>query len=175
MKRIILSALIAISTLAANAQHDYFDKYADMDGVTSVYVSKTMFRFMKGLPIEVDDVDINKIISKLDGLYILTTDKPEIMEALRKETAFITKKEDFECIKSKQKTKEFATRKEANGYEEIVRVKEDGQKMAIYMKEEEGNRTEYVMIVDSPGDEYVIMIFTGELLPRDVQALISNE
>ena len=43
------------------------------------------------------------------------------------------------------------------------------------MKEEEGNRTEYVMIVDSPGEEYVIMIFTGELLPRDVQALISNE
>ena len=107
MKRLILSALIVFSTLAANAQHDYFDKYADMDGVTSVYVSKTMFRFMKGLPIEVDDVDINKIISKLDGLYILTTDKPEIMEALRKETAFVTKNEDFECIKSKQKTKEF--------------------------------------------------------------------
>ena len=97
------------------------------------------------------------------------------MEALRKETAFITKKEDFECIKSKQKTKEFVTRKETNGYEEIVRIKEDGQKIAIYMKEEEGNRTEYVMIVDSPGEEYVIMIFTGELLPRDVQALISNE
>lgn len=175
MKRMILSALVAISALAANAQHEYFHKYADMEGVTSVYVSKTMFRFMKGLPIEVDDVDMSTIISKLDGLYILTTDRPEIKEALRKETEFITKNENFECIKSKQKTKESVTRKEVNGYEEIVRIKEDGQKMAVYMKEEEDARTEYVMIVDSPEDEYVIMIFTGELQPRDVQGLIRVE
>lgn len=175
MKRIILSALIAISTLAANAQYEYLDKYTDMEGVTSVYVSKTMFRFMKGLPVEVDDVDINKIISKLDGLYILTTDKPEIMEALRKETAFITNNKGIECIKSKQKTTEQITRKEDNGYEEIVRIKEDGQKIAIYMKEEEDNRTEYVMIVDNPDDEFVIMIFTGELQPSDVQTLINNQ
>ena len=175
MKRMILSALVAISALMANAQHEYFHKYADMEGVTSVYVSKTMFRFMKGLPIEVDDVDMSTIISKLDGLYILTTDRPEIKEALRKETEFITKKGDFECIKSKQKTKESVTRKEVNGYEEIVRIKEDGQKMAVYMKEEEDARTEYVMIVDSPEDEFVIMIFTGELQPRDVQGLIRVE
>ena len=174
MKRIILLALVAISTLAANAQHDYFDKFADMDGVTSVYVSKTMFRFIQGLPIEVDEVDMNQIISKLDGLYILTTDKPEVMEMLRKETAFITKNEDFECIKSKQKTKETVSRKEGNGYEEIVRIKEDGQKIAIYMKEEEDNHTEFVMIIDSP-DEFVVMVFTGELQPSDVQALISGE
>jgi len=56
-----------------------------------------------------------------------------------------------------------------------VRIKEDGQKMAVYMKEEEDARTEYVMIVDSPEDEYVIMIFTGELQPRDVQGLIRVE
>ena len=174
MKRIILLALVAISTLAANAQHDYFDKFADMDGVTSVYVSKTMFRFIQRLPIEVDEVDMNQIISKLDGLYILTTDKPEVMEMLRKETAFITKNEDFECIKSKLKTKETVSRKEGNGYEEIVRIKEDGQKIAIYMKEEEDNHTEFVMIIDSP-DEFVVMVFTGELQPSDVQALISGE
>lgn len=175
MKRFILSAIIAITTLAAHAQHDYFHKYSDMEGVTSVYVSKTMFKFMKGLPMEMDDVDMSKIIGKLDGLYILTTDKPEIMEALRKETAFITKSEDFECIKSKTKTKEYVNRSVNNGYEEIVRIKEDGQKVAIYMKEEEDARTEYVVIVDNPDDEYVIMIFTGTLLPKDVQGIINRE
>ena len=114
MKRFILSVLIAITAFAAHAQHDYFDKYADMEGVTSVYVSKTMFKFIQGLPIESDDVDMSGIIKKLDGLYILTTEEPEIMEALRKETAFINKKE---------------------GYEELMRVKEDGEKVTIYMKE----------------------------------------
>ena len=175
MKRLILSALVAIVTLAAHAQHDYFEKYADMEGVTSVYISKTMFKFIQGLPIETDDVDMSGIIKKLDGLYILTTEEPEIMEALRKETAFITKSEDFECIKSKTKTKEYVSRSENNGYEEIVRIKEDGQKVAIYMKEETDARTEYVVIVDSPDDEYIIMIFTGTLQPKDVQGIVNME
>lgn len=152
MKRFILSALVAIATLASYAQHDYFDKYADMEGVTSVYISKTMFKFIQGMPIEVDDVDMGKIINKLDGLYILTTEKPEIKEALRKETAFINKKK---------------------GYEELMRVKEDDQKVVIYMKEEKEKRSEYVLVVDSPDDEFVIMVFTGTLQPEDVQGIIN--
>ena len=152
MKRFILSALVAIVTLAAHAQHDYFEKYADMEGVTSVYVSKTMFKFIQGMPIEVDDVDMGKIINKLDGLYILTTESPEIKEALLKETAFINKKK---------------------GYEELMRVKEDDQKVVVYLKEEKEKRTEYVLVVDSPDDEYVIMVFTGTLKPEDVQGIIN--
>ena len=154
MKRLILSALIAITTFAAHAQHDYFDKYADMEGVTSVYVSKAMFKFIQGLPIESDDVDMSGIIKKLDGLYILTTEEPQIMEALRKETAFINKKE---------------------GYEELMRVKEDGEKVTIYMKEMKNARTEYVLIMDSTDEEFVVMIFSGTMQPEDVQGIINRE
>ena len=154
MKRLILSVLIAITAFAAHAQHDYFDKYADMEGVTSVYVSKTMFKFIQRLPIESDDVDMSGIIKKLDGLYILTTEEPEIMEALRKETAFINKKE---------------------GYEELMRVKEDGEKVTIYMKEQKNARTEYVLIMDSTDEEFVVMIFSGTLQPEDVQGIVNKE
>lgn len=154
MKRLILSVLIAITAFAAHAQHDYFDKYADMEGVTSVYVSKTMFKFIQRLPIESDDVDMSGIIKKLDGLYILTTEEPEIMEALRKETAFINKK---------------------GGYEELMRVKEDGEKVTIYMKEQKNARTEYVLIMDSTDEEFVVMIFSGTLQPEDVQGIINRE
>ena len=154
MKRLILSVLIAITAFAAHAQHDYFDKYADMEGVTSVYVSKTMFKFIQRLPIESDDVDMSGIIKKLDGLYILTTEEPQIMEALRKETAFINKKE---------------------GYEELMRVKEDGEKVTIYMKEMKNARTEYVLIMDSTDEEFVVMIFSGTMQPEDVQGIINRE
>ena len=154
MKRLLLSALIAITTFAAHAQHDYFDKYADMEGVTSVYVSKTMFKFIQRLPIESDDVDMSGIIKKLDGLYILTTEEPQIMEALRKETAFINKKE---------------------GYEELMRVKEDGEKVTIYMKKMKNARTEYVLIMDSTDEEFVVMIFSGTMQPEDVQGIINRE
>lgn len=94
------------------------------------------------------------IIKKLDGLYILTTEEPEIMEALRKETAFINKKE---------------------GYEELMRVKEDGEKVTIYMKEMKNARTEYVLIMDSTDEEFVVMIFSGTLQPEDVQGIVNKE
>ena len=154
MKRFILSALIAITAFAAHAQHDYFDKYADMEGVTSVYVSKAMFKFMQRLPIESDGVDMSGIIKKLDGLYILTTEEPQIMEVLRKETAFINKKE---------------------GYVELMRVREDGEKVSIYMKEMKDDRTEYVLVVDSTDGEFVVMIFSGTMQPEDVQGIINKE
>ena len=154
MKRFILSALIAITAFAAHAQHDYFDKYADMEGVTSVYVSKAMFKFMQRLPIESDGVDMSGIIKKLDGLYILTTEEPQIMEVLRKETAFINKKE---------------------GYEELMRVREDGEKVSIYMKEMKDDRTEYVLVVDSTDGEFAVMIFSGTMQPEDVQGIINKE
>ena len=113
-----------------------------------------MFKFIQRLPIESDDVDMSGIIKKLDGLYILTTEEPQIMEALRKETAFINKKE---------------------GYEELMRVKEDGQKVTIYMKELKDDRSEYVLVVDSTDDEFVVMVFSGTLQPEDVQGIVNKE
>ena len=54
-----------------------------------------------------------------------------------------------------------------------MRVKEDDQKVVVYLKEEKEKRTEYVLVVDSPDDEYVIMVFTGTLKPEDVQGIIN--
>ena len=43
MKRTyIITLLLSLCSLFTYAQESFFDKYADMEGVTSVYISKAM-------------------------------------------------------------------------------------------------------------------------------------
>ncbi len=42
MRKLILSMLLAVSITFAFAQKNPFEQFADMEGVTSVYISKTM-------------------------------------------------------------------------------------------------------------------------------------
>lgn len=47
MKRTyIITLLLSLCSLFTYAQDSFFDKFADMDGVTSVYISKAMLSLM---------------------------------------------------------------------------------------------------------------------------------
>ena len=49
MKRTyIITLLLSLCSLFTYAQDSFFDKFADMDGVTSVYISKAMLSLMPG-------------------------------------------------------------------------------------------------------------------------------
>lgn len=60
----------------------FFDKFADMDGVTSVYISKAMLSLMPDMKTE--GVNIGEVASKLDNIQILSCEKPDIIAKLKK-------------------------------------------------------------------------------------------
>jgi hypothetical protein len=43
------------------------------------------------------------------------------------------------------------------------------------MKELKNDRSEYVLVVDSTDDEFVVMVFSGTLQPEDVQGIVNKE
>ena len=53
------------------AQNKLFDKYADMDDVTSVYISKKMFQMMPVM--ETAGLNLANLKGKIEGLQVLTT------------------------------------------------------------------------------------------------------
>lgn len=55
------------------AQNKLFDKYADMDDVTSVYISKKMFQMMPVM--ETAGLNLANLKGKIESLQILTTQK----------------------------------------------------------------------------------------------------
>lgn len=141
---------VVLATFSLNAQNR-FDKIAEMKGVTSVYVSPKMFSMMKDSNSNTGDINIDKVAKKLTGLQILSSENPDASSLLRKETAFINPK---------------------NGYEELMRVKDEGERMFIYMKE--GKETnEYILLVDE-NKEFTVIILEGKLTVDEVRGIVNQ-
>ena len=92
MKRTyIITLLFSLCSLFMYAQDSRFDKFADMEEVTSVYISKAMLSLMPDM--QTEGVNIGSIASKLDNIRILSCDKPAIIDKMKKEFAFINSKQ----------------------------------------------------------------------------------
>lgn len=141
---------VVLATFSLDAQNR-FDKIAEMEGVTSVYVSPKMFSMMKDSNSNTGDINIDKVAKKLTGLQILSSENPDASSLLRKETAFINPK---------------------NGYEELMRVKDEGERMFVYMKE--GKETnEYILLVDE-NKEFTVIILEGKLTVDEVRGVVNQ-
>ena len=153
MKRTsIITLLMICCSVFCYGQQSYFDKYADLDGVTSVYITKSMLSFFPKGKTNVNGINIGDITNRLDNIQILSSDEPAIIEKLRKETSNINNK---------------------NGYEELLRIREDGTKTTIYFNEKKKQK-EFVLLVDAK-DEFTIISIVGDLTLQEIQGIIAQE
>lgn len=151
MKRTyIITLLLSLCSLFTFAQDNYFDKFADMDEVTSVYISKAMLNLMPDMKAE--GVNIGGVASKLDNIQILSCEKPDIIAKLKKELEFINPK---------------------NGYEELMRIKDEGEKVTIYLKHYKSGKKEFVLL-NSEKDEFTVIVITGDLTLQEIQGVINK-
>ena len=72
MKRTyIITLLLSLCSLFTYAQESFFDKYADMEGVTSVYISKAMLSLMPDM--QTEGVKINLFRLRItNNLFMLS-------------------------------------------------------------------------------------------------------
>ena len=72
MKRTyIITLLLSLCSLFTYAQDSFFDKYADMEGVTSVYISKAMLSLMPDM--QTEGVKINLFRLRItNNLFMLS-------------------------------------------------------------------------------------------------------
>lgn len=153
MKKIyILTLLLAIAIIGASAQvTEFFDRYSDTEGVTSVYVSKTLLRMMPD--VKTEGIEIKGLADKLDGIRILTTEDKAMADKLKNDA-----------------TKNLRLK----GYEELLRVNEGDEKTMIYMKADKRNINEYLIINQEP-DEFNAILITGSISPSDIQGMIRQD
>ena len=153
MKRIyIFSLLLTLSTFICQAQQSFFDKYAEMDGVSSVYITKSMLKMFPSMSGKINGVDVGNLASKLENIQILSADEPNIIEQLRKDTKHISTK---------------------NGYEELLRVRDDGDKTSIYFKEKKKN-SEFILITDEGNEFTIISIVGNDISLKDIQDMTNR-
>ena len=152
IRTLIIAIMATLCSVCSYGQQSFFDKYAEMDGVTSVYITKSMLSLFPKGQTNVNGINIGDIASRLDNIQILSTDEQPIVDKLRKETSDINTK---------------------NGYEELMRVREDGEKTTIYFKDGKKDKKEFVLLVDEK-DEFTIISIVGDLTLQEIQGIVNN-
>ncbi|MDD2931887.1 MAG: DUF4252 domain-containing protein [Fermentimonas sp.] len=154
MKKIIFTIVFIFAITIISAQKNPFDKFTDMDGVTSVYISKNMMSLFPKDSNQYGGVDVGNFVDKLSSILILTTENQKVG------------KEMLSLANSRIKD---------SNYELLMRVKsDDGELVNFFMKGKPDNIQELIMIVDGNDEESVIMQFLGNFKLQDVQEMTRN-
>ena len=144
--KIFIMTLCLFCSSLGFAQNKLFDKYADMDNVTSVYISKAMFQMMP--VIENVGVNLMNMKGKIESLQLVSTENKERAAQMRK---------DFSQLVTSK-------------HEELMRIK-DGKTRVNFYSDIKGDKIkELIMLVDD-GDDFTAIMLVGNFTLKDIQEI----
>lgn len=161
MKTIALLIALCIAPLAMNAQN-FWSSFENDDDVSSVVITKKMFKLLATIDLETEDQEVNdfmNLVENLDNIKIFTTDKSDIATKMSSSvTNYIGKN---------------------NGLSELMRVKDDGNNIKFYSREgkNENYVSELLMFLegtDNGKDQTVVMSITGNIDLKQISKLTKN-
>jgi hypothetical protein len=139
--------------MAQNSAVDkLFNKYKGKEGVTTVQISPEIFQIMKAM--EVEDIEEHDIpFDKISSVKILTI-------------------EDGEGFEGVNFYKEIQNELDVNDFAEIMTVDDGGETVRMWMKADQGNVHEFLLIVG--GDDNVLIYVTGNFNMKDLEGLAES-
>ena len=161
MKKIMIMAVMLLMAVGAYAQEGkrLYNKYSDMDGVSAVYISPTMFRLMGQLPdldVEMSDgqkMDIAPLVHSFSGFYMLSFEQKSAASAeLYKEVTAMVNKSNFELL---------------------MEVKEDGSTIRMYTLGDEKVVNSFVCIINED-DQTMFFSLEGTMNRSELEKLMAT-
>lgn len=162
MKKYILIAVMTVLPLVGFSQ-SVFDKFEDLDDVTTVIVNKSMFNLLAKMDIETDDPEAKEfinIVNSLKSLKVFTTENKKIGDDMKSSV-------DSYLNSSKM--------------EELMRIKDKDANVKFYIKEgkDADHVSELLMFVTGMKDveanghkfETVILSLTGDIDLNNISSL----
>lgn len=173
MKKLVVILAIALAPIATFGQ-SVFDKFEDMDGVTSVIVNQKMFKMLMDLQLQTDDPEAQEMIDlvgKITGLKVLTTGDEKI---------------------SADMNSTFNSYLKSSNLQELMRIKDGEQTVKFYVKEgkDDNHVKELLMFVNGLKEitkgqditingekreiETVVLSLTGDIDLRQISKLTNK-
>ena len=147
--------MLVFGTLFCNAQQSFFDRYAEWRDIKTVYISKRMLKMVKSYDgeVKVNGMRLGIMNEGLENIQIFNCEVKPAMEKLREETRELVP---------------------ANGYEEVISIRDEGEKVSILFKELKENLSEFVLITDRP-NEFNIISIVGKITLQDIQNMVNDD
>ena len=157
MRRILILAVLVLTTVAASAQSgkSIYQKYSDAEDVSAVYISPAMFRLIGKIPdLEVGDSHVNlaPIIRSLSGVYIINSENGRINDKLVGEVRHFI----------------------SNGrYELLMEAKDAGEVVRMYTVGTEKIVNSFVMLA-SDGPETTFICLDGQMDREELEGILAE-
>ena len=148
--RHFLMAFCLFCTSMGFAQNSIFEKYADMDNITSIYISKAMFQMMPN--IEQAGTNFGDLKGKIESLQLITTEKQDMIAQMKK---------DFSRL--------VTTR-----HEELMRVKDGNTRVNFYSDMKGDQIKEFIMLVEDD-DNFTAIMLVGNFTLQDIQNIANQK
>jgi len=151
--KLIIVIAIVISPFVTKAQSQ-FDKFEDMEGVTSVIVSQKAFSLMSKIGAESDEEYLN-LIKNITSLKVFATESVAVAKQMENDVNKYLKNSNLE---------------------ELMRVKDDGKNVVIYVKEGKSDdfvKELFMFVKDSENEsnQSVIIYLTGDIDLKQIAKL----
>ena len=158
MKQIVLKiglcVLLAVVSISSNAQIKEFQKYASMEDVTYVYISKFMLKMAgMGNIAPVNGVNLKKLMKEVDGIQVISTDELSACKNLRKSVTSLLND---------------------GKYETLMQVNEDDTSTSIYYINKK-EQSAVVLVVENKDDHDIqVIVFSGKFKIEDVMQIVEK-
>lgn len=121
--KMLMAVLLLTLPLLCRAQRNLFDKYNDMRGVSSVFISKAMLDMNPDLFTK--DVYIGKVSGQLNAVQILSTMDNNIKKDMRKDLRSLTQASKYELLMKQKGTvssSEFYINRKGDKVKELIMI-----------------------------------------------------
>ena len=146
IRYLFLCLLLFCGSLGFAQSSRLFEKYGDMEKVSQVYISKTMFQMMPA--VETAGLNLVNMKGKIEALQILSTEEVAIKTQMKK---------DFSALIGKE-------------HEELMRVKDGKTHATFYIRKKGGRINELIMLADTEKNFSVIQLL-GNFTLEDIQSM----
>lgn len=156
MKRFLLvfSAILLASSIFAQSNNTIYNKYSGKQGVSSVYISPSMFKMMKSLPeVEIyDDKDVHfeQIIKSFEGMYVIEVENVALVKSMISDVESMIAKGNLELL---------------------MEVKESDETVRIYV-EKEGDMFKKFIMLEREDDSATFISIDAQMPQESVAELL---
>lgn len=140
-----------------------FDKYQEVEGVTSIKIAKPMFGMLSNLDLGDAELDqIKPLLSKINGLKVFIAEKPENAGSVNGQ-------------KLSQINRDIKSYLSNLNYSEIMTMNSNGAKIKFLSAEEKnGVLDDLLLSIDSGGEESILIKLDGRLSMDDINKIINS-